>query len=295
LRLNVGALRYFRNAKSLESQRKPAQARSPGETRGSPACLTQRPAAIGVTGRFDYIRRAKGTGATPVATRLPQRLEPMPDTAPTDHAKAPAGSDFTEADEPIRLFAAWFEEAKRTEPADPEAMALATVDADGLPNVRMVLLKGFDARGFVFYTNESSQKGHEIAAHPKGAFAFHWKSLRRQVRLRGTIAAVADAEADAYFASRPRSAQIGAWASKQSSPLESRLAFEKAIAVHAAKFALGAVPRPPFWVGYRLIPVTIEFWQDRPYRLHDRIEFRRADPGATGTLAGTWIKTRLYP
>jgi len=202
--------------------------------------------------------------------------------------------DFAEAAEPFSLFGEWFSEAKAKEINDPEAMALATVDADGLPNLRMVLLKGFDERGFVFYTNEESRKGHELAANPKAALAFHWKSLRRQVRLRGTVTPVAAAEADAYFASRPRSAQIGAWASKQSSPLESRLAFEKAIAAYAAKFMLGAVPRPPFWVGYRMIPVTMEFWHDRPYRLHDRIEFRRADPAARGS-PGNWSKTRLYP
>jgi len=163
------------------------------------------------------------------------------------------------------------------------------VDAGGLPNVRMWLLKGFDERGFVFYSNEGSRKGRELAANLKAALAFHWKSLRRQVRLRGAITAVGAAEADAYFASRPRSAQIGAWASRQSSPLESRLAFEKAIADHAAKFAIGAVPRPPFWVGYRLTPTVMEFWHDRPYRLHDRVEFRRPEPGAA------WTRTRLYP
>lgn len=212
----------------------------------------------------------------------------MPDTAPIEQDRLASG-DFTEAGEPLRLFAAWFDEAKKAEPADPEAMALATVDADGLPNVRMVLLKGFDERGLVFYSNEGSQKGQELAANPKAALAFHWKSLRRQVRLRGTMTAVSGAEADAYFASRPRSAQIGAWASKQSAPLESRHAFEKAMAVYAAKFVIGAVPRPPFWVGYRLVPTAIEFWHDRPYRLHDRIEFRRVDPGSA------WTKTRLYP
>jgi pyridoxamine 5'-phosphate oxidase len=189
----------------------------------------------------------------------------------------------------LRLFADWFADARKAEPADPEAMALATVDADGLPNVRMVLLKGFDQRGFVFYSNEGSQKGRELALHARAGLAFHWKSLRRQVRLRGTVERVDAAEADAYFASRPRSSQIGAWASKQSSPLESRLAFEKAIAFHAAKYAVGAVPRPPFWIGYRVVPSVMEFWHDRPYRLHDRIEFRRASPD------GTWTKTRLYP
>jgi pyridoxamine 5'-phosphate oxidase len=197
--------------------------------------------------------------------------------------------DFTEASEPLRLFAAWFEDAKKAEPNDPEAMALATVDADGLPNVRMVLLKGFDERGFVFYSNEESRKGRELAATAKAGLAFHWKSLRRQIRLRGAVSLVEAAEADAYFATRPRTAQIGAWASKQSSRLESRLAFEKAIAFYAARYAIGPVPRPPFWVGYRLTPVVIEFWHDRPYRLHDRIEFCRAGSDAP------WSKTRLYP
>src|SRR6516225_2855627 len=197
--------------------------------------------------------------------------------------------DFTEASEPLRLFAAWFEDAKKVEPNDPEAMALATVDASGLPNVRMVLLKGFDERGFVFYSNEGSRKGRELAANPKASLAFHWKSLRRQVRLRGQVVTVDAAEADAYFASRPRSSQIGAWASRQSAPLESRYAFEKAIALKAAQFAIGPVPRPPFWIGYRVVPTVMEFWHERPFRLHDRIEFRRADVGSA------WTKTRLYP
>jgi len=213
----------------------------------------------------------------------------MSDTVPIEHPAWLKSGDFTAADEPLRLFAAWFEDATKAEPNDPDAMALATVDADGLPNVRMVLLKCFDERGFVFYSNEESQKGRELAANHKAALAFHWKSLRRQVRMRGTVTTVSNAEADAYFASRPRSSQIGAWASRQSSPLESRLAFEKAIALNAAKFALGPVPRPPFWIGYRVTPTVMEFWHDRPYRLHDRIEFRRADAGAA------WTKTRLYP
>jgi pyridoxamine 5'-phosphate oxidase len=213
----------------------------------------------------------------------------MSDTVPIEHPTWLRSGDFTEADEPLRLFAAWFEDARKAEPNDPDAMALATVDADGLPNVRMVLLKGFDARGFVFYSNEDSRKGREIAANAKAGLAFHWKSLRRQVRLRGTVASVGATEADAYFASRPRSSQIGAWASRQSSPLESRLAFEKAIALNAAKFAIGPVPRPPFWIGYRVTPTVMEFWHDRPYRLHDRIEFVRANAGSA------WAKTRLYP
>jgi pyridoxamine 5'-phosphate oxidase len=213
----------------------------------------------------------------------------MSDTVPIEHPTWLRSGDFTEADEPLQLFAAWFEDAKKAEPSDPDATALATVDADGLPNVRMVLLKGFDERGFVFYSNEESQKGRELAANPKASLAFHWKSLRRQVRLRGAVTTVSAAEADAYFATRPRSSQIGAWASRQSRPLESRLAFEKAIALNAAKFALGPVPRPPFWIGYRVTPTVMEFWHDRPYRLHDRIEFSRAEAGAG------WTKSRLYP
>jgi pyridoxamine 5'-phosphate oxidase len=212
----------------------------------------------------------------------------MSESTPIEHPNR-LTSDFTEADEPLRLFAAWYEEATRNEPSDPNAMALATVDSDGLPNIRMVLLKGLDDRGFVFYTNLDSQKGRELDRSPRAALNFHWKSLRRQVRLRGLIERVDDAEADAYFASRPRLAQIGAWASKQSAPLESRLAFEKAVALYTAKFAVGAVPRPPNWSGYRVVPLIIEFWQDRPFRLHDRIEFRREQAGAP------WRKIRLYP
>ena len=176
-----------------------------------------------------------------------------------------------------------------TVPRDPTAMTLATVDADGMPNARMVLLKGADARGFVFYTNLDSQKGRELGAHPVAALVFHWKSSNRQVRVRGAVERVTEAEADAYFATRPKQAQIGAWASKQSAPLESRLAFEKAIALYAAKYAIGTVPRPPRWSGYRIVPTRVEFWQERPFRLHDRVEFNRAAPG------GAWSKTRLYP
>ena len=213
----------------------------------------------------------------------------MSDPKPIEHPSWLTSGDFTAADDPFGLFQAWLKEASGSEPRDPTAMTLATVDSDGLPNARMVLLKGLDARGFVFYTNMDSQKGRELDGAPLAAIVFYWKSLNRQVRARGDIERVTDSEADAYFATRPKQAQIGAWASKQSTPLESRLAFEKAIAVYAAKYAIGEVPRPPRWSGYRLVPRLIEFWQDRPFRLHDRIEFQRE------SIDGPWTKTRLYP
>ena len=196
--------------------------------------------------------------------------------------------DFTEAAEPFRLFGAWLEDAAKSEPNDPNGLALATVDEDGMPDVRMVLLKGFDEAGFVFYTNFESAKGREILSSMKAAMCFHWKSLRRQVRVRGPVEIVSDAEADAYFATRPRGSRIGAWASKQSRPLESRFALEKAVAEYTAKYAIGDIPRPKHWSGFRLVPRTIEFWHDRPFRLHDRVVFSRAEDGG-------WGKTRLYP
>ena len=213
----------------------------------------------------------------------------MADSAPIKHPERLTSGDFTEADEPLRLFATWFEDAGRAESSEPSAMTLATVDADGLPNARMVLLKGYDEHGFVFYTNLDSPKARELDQTSKAALVFHWKSLNRQVRLRGLVERVEDAAADAYFASRPRLAQIGAWASKQSAPLESPHAFEKAIAYYTAKFGLGTVSRPPNWTGYRLRPLQIEFWQERPFRLHDRLEFRRE------ALDAPWRKARLYP
>jgi len=197
--------------------------------------------------------------------------------------------DFTDAAEPFALFNQWFAEAKQAEPNDPDAMALATVDVAGAPNVRMVLLKEATERGFVFYTNDESAKGEELSANPLAALLFHWKSLRRQVRLRGAVSRASTEEADAYFASRARAARIGAWASDQSRPLETRLAFEQAIARETARFGVGEVPRPPHWGGYRLAPVQIEFWRDRPFRLHDRLLFSRTTPG------DSWRRTRLYP
>ena len=197
--------------------------------------------------------------------------------------------DFTEALEPFALFEQWLAEARAKEINDPEAMALATVDSSGLPNVRMVLLKAFDARGVVFYTNAESAKGGELLSAGKAAALFHWKSLRRQVRIRGPVETVTDAESDAYFVSRPRDSRIGAWASQQSRPLESRFALEAAVARYAARYAIGDVPRPPYWKGFRIRPVQFEFWSDKPFRLHERIDFRRGAP------EGDWRKQRLYP
>ena len=210
------------------------------------------------------------------------------------HRKGPEPGDFAAAVEPYLLFESWLKDAERHEPDDPNAMALATVDASGQPNVRMVLLKGLDPpgrhdRGFVFYTNFNSAKGVELLATPKAALDFYWKSLHRQVRVRGTVAQVTPEEADAYFATRPRGAQIAAWASQQSNALESRFALEKAVALQAAKFHLGAVSRPPHWSGFRVTPLEMEFWHSRLSRLHERVVFRREKAGEH------WIKSRLYP
>lgn len=214
-------------------------------------------------------------------------IPPSPSYDPAGEPPADDAALFAES-EPFALFERWLTEAKAKEPNDPNAMALATADADGSPDVRMVLLKGLD-RGFVFYSNAESAKGRQLAANARAAIVLHWKSLRRQVRARGLIEPVSAEEADAYFQTRDRGARIGAWASSQSRPLEDRLALEKRIAEFAAKFGLGAVPRPAHWRGYRLVPLSIEFWRDRPFRLHDRLTFSRSAPDAR------WAKQRLYP
>jgi len=198
-------------------------------------------------------------------------------------------SDFARAEDPIALFLLWLEEAVVAEINDPEAMTLATVDEEGLPDARMVLCKGADAEGLVFYTNVESAKGRELAARPRAAALFHWKSLRRQARFRGAVTQVSDAQADAYFASRPRGSRIGAWASQQSRPLASRAALEAAVEALTQKFRDSEIPRPDYWRGYRIAPVEIEFWSDGAFRLHDRILFKRTEPGAP------WQKERLYP
>ena len=195
--------------------------------------------------------------------------------------------DLDRAADPIALFREWFAAAAAAEPNDPDAMALATVGDDQAPDVRMVLLKGVDQRGFVFYTNLESAKGVELAANPRAALCFHWKSIGRQIRVRGTVERVSDTEADAYFASREWGSRIGAWASRQSRELESDFALERAVATYTTKFALGEVPRPEYWSGYRVVPAAIEFWESRPFRLHDRRLFTR--------VSGGWKEMRLYP
>ena len=189
--------------------------------------------------------------------------------------------------DPIELFKDWMREADRTEPSDANAMNLATVNADGMPSSRMVLLKDVDQCGFTFYTNLGSHKAQDLAANPRAALCFHWKFLKRQIRIEGTIEAVDEEEADAYFASRDRASRIGAWASKQSQVLVGRFDLEKRVAEFTAKFHIGEVPRPEFWSGYRVTPMLIEFWTDKPFRLHERLIYHRADDG--------WTTETLYP
>lgn len=217
----------------------------------------------------------------------------LPPTHPDATGGAPHESDSVAAkaeasDGPWPLFARWFADAQAKELNDPNAVALATATRDGRPSVRMVLMKDFSPSGVVIYTNMHSRKGGELTTNPYAALLFHWKSLRRQVRIEGAVERVTEAEADAYFASRPRDARIGAWASQQSQPLASRTVFLGDIARETARFGISTVPRPPHWHGARIVPDTFEFWIDRPFRLHDRITFARGDDGA-------WQQGRLYP
>ncbi|WP_336294769.1 pyridoxamine 5'-phosphate oxidase [Bartonella sp. CB169] len=204
--------------------------------------------------------------------------------------KVQTDDDFMQIQKPFKLFAKWLEEATVSEINDPNAMALATVDENGFPNVRIVLLKDYSLKGFVFYTNYESRKGQEILKSMKASLAFHWKSLHRQVRIRGIVEKVSDQEADAYFQSRPRGSRIGAWASRQSQPLENRFILKKAIAQYTKRYAIGNIPRPPYWSGFRVNPFSIEFWRDRPFRLHDRLLFTR-----DSVEHNDWQKQKLYP
>ena len=218
-------------------------------------------------------------------------IPPSPDAEA--HAKSAAASPDDAAlfatTDPFALFGAWLEEAKTSEPNDANAMALATADGHGAPDVRMVLLKDVSADGFVFYSNAESRKGAQLSANQQAALMFHWKSLRRQVRISGKVETVSAAEADAYFATRAKDSQIGAWASDQSRPMAGRFELEGRIARAVLKYGLGKTPRPPHWIGWRIVPTRIEFWRDRPFRLHDRLEFTR------GSSADPWATQRLFP
>ena len=220
---------------------------------------------------------------------MTQPLIPPSPSAQDYAAQLAANADESifERSEPFALFAEWLEAAKASEPNDANAMTLATVDANGLPDARMVLLKDMDARGFTFFSNQESAKGEQLWAHPSAALLFHWKSLRRQVRVRGTVEPVSAAEADAYFASRARESRIGAWVSDQSRPLASREVLEAGVAAQTARFEGEEVSRPDRWIGWRVVPQQIEFWRDRPFRLHDRLRFDREGDG--------WTRTRLWP
>lgn len=216
-------------------------------------------------------------------------IPPTPSDKDYEETASANAAEIFDQEDPFGLFASWLEDAKKKEINDANAMALATADADGLPDVRMVLLKDVSEGGFVFYTNLESAKGEQLIANAQAALCFHWKSLRRQVRVRGRVETVSQDEADAYFASRARDSRIGAWASKQSRPLESRFALEKAVAREAARFGIGEVPRPEHWSGFRIRPLQLEFWRDRPFRLHDRMTFLRRD------FSSPWTVSRLYP
>jgi pyridoxamine 5'-phosphate oxidase len=225
--------------------------------------------------------------------RMPDDKLIPPSPAADEYARAAAGSPddpglFAKTD-PFVLFGEWLEDAKKKEPNDANAMALATADGHGAPDVRMVLLKDVSGDGFVFYSNAQSRKGEQLAENAQAALCFHWKSLRRQVRISGRVEEASAAEADAYFATRAKDSQIGAWASEQSRPMPGRFELEKRIAAFAARYGLGKTPRPPHWKGWRIVPVRIEFWRDRPFRLHDRLEFTRPAGGQA------WTTRRLYP